>query len=69
LSFKNMNNITCKDFNEVLVQAKSYIKNEKLLVQIEKAYQYAELKHQGQLRKNGDPYLYHVLSTAYTLTL
>lgn len=64
-----MNNITCKDFNEVLAQAKSYIKNEKLLVQIEKAYQYAELKHQGQLRKNGDPYLYHVLSTAYTLTL
>ncbi len=64
-----MNYITCKDFNEVLKQAKSYIKNEKLLVQIEKAYQYAELKHQGQLRKNGDPYLYHVLSTAYTLTL
>lgn len=64
-----MNDITCKDFNKVLKQAKSYIKNEKLLAQIEKAYQYAELKHQGQLRKNGDPYLYHVLSTADTLTL
>lgn len=64
-----MDNITCKDFNEVLKQAESYIKNEKLLAQIKKAYQYAEIKHQGQLRRNGDPYLYHVLSTAYTLTL
>lgn len=64
-----MSKITCKDFSEVVNQAKSYIKNEKLLAQIEKAYQYAEFKHQRQLRKNGDPYLYHVLSTAYTLTL
>lgn len=61
--------ITCKDFNEVLNEAKSYIKSEELLNKIEKAYQYAKTKHTGQVRKNGDPYLYHVLSTAYNLTL
>ncbi|MDQ7983271.1 MAG: RelA/SpoT family protein [Spiroplasma sp.] len=64
-----MMTITCKNFNEVFEQAQSYIKNEELLAQIEKAYKYAKVKHQGQLRRNGDPYLYHVLSTAYNLTL
>lgn len=61
--------ITCKDFNEVLAEAKTYIKSEIFLNNIEKAYQYAKIKHQNQLRKNGDPYLYHLLSTAYNLTL
>lgn len=61
--------ITCKDFNEVLAEAKTYITSEVLLNKIEKAYQYAKTKHEGQLRKNGDPYLYHLLSTAYNLTL
>lgn len=61
--------ITCKDFNEVMNEAKTYIKSENLLNKIEKAYQYVKVKHEGQLRKNGDPYLYHLLSTAYNLTL
>lgn len=61
--------LTCKDFIQVQEQAKTYIKSENLLNKIEKAYQYAKSKHEGQLRKNGDPYLYHLLSTAYNLTL
>lgn len=64
-----MPEITCKDFNEVLDEAKTYIQSEALLNKIEHAYQYAKAKHEGQLRKNGDPYLYHLLSTAYNLTL
>lgn len=61
--------ITCKDFHEVLAEAKTYITSENLLKKIENAYEYAKAKHAGQLRKNGDPYLYHLLSTAYNLTL
>ncbi|MGL5268460.1 MAG: RelA/SpoT family protein [Spiroplasma sp.] len=61
--------LTCKDFNEVQEQAKTYIKSENILNKIEKTYQYAKAKHEGQIRKNGDPYLYHLLSTAYNLTL
>jgi len=61
--------ITCKDFNEVLTKAKIYIKSKNFLSRIEKAYQYTKIKHEGQFRKNGDPYIYHVLSTAYNLTL
>lgn len=64
-----MPELTCKDFNQVLHEAKTYIKSKVLLTKIEKAYQYAKDKHEGQIRKNGDPYIYHILSTAYNLTL
>lgn len=64
-----MNKLTCKDFNEVLTEAKKYIKNDHQLNKIHKAYEYAKAKHKDQFRKNGDPYLYHLLSTAYNLTL
>jgi GTP pyrophosphokinase len=31
------------------------------------AYEFADLAHQGQLRKSGEPYIQHPLHTAYTL--
>ncbi len=34
---------------------------------IEKAYNYAEKMHRGQLRKSGEPYIIHPLNVAYTL--
>lgn len=64
-----MEKLTCKDFNEVLAVAKTYIKNDQQLKKIEIAYEYALKKHGNQVRKNGDPYVYHLLSTAYNLTL
>ncbi len=35
--------------------------------QIELAYEYAEIAHQGQLRRSGEPYIQHCLHTAFTL--
>lgn len=64
-----MDNLTCKDFNQLLVEANTFIKDEKQIAKITVAYEYALKKHKGQLRKNGDPYVYHVLSTAYNLVL
>ncbi len=64
-----MNNLTCKDFNQLLAEAKTFIKDPKQITKIKIAYEYALLKHKDQYRKNGDPYVYHVLSTAYNLVL
>ncbi|WDA54231.1 MAG: RelA/SpoT family protein [Spiroplasma endosymbiont of Drosophila atripex] len=64
-----MNNLTCKDFNQLLAEAKTFIKDPKQITKIKVAYEYALLKHKDQYRKNGDPYVYHVLSTAYNLVL
>jgi len=48
-------------------EVKSYIKNKDSLELIDKAYFYASKKHEGQLRRSGDPYFVHVLSVAYEL--
>ncbi|MCX6754690.1 MAG: RelA/SpoT family protein [Candidatus Nomurabacteria bacterium] len=47
----------------------SFIPNitEKDKALIEKAYNFAKKAHEGQLRKNGDPYFIHVVSTAQNL--
>lgn len=34
---------------------------------IEKAYEFSKKAHEGQLRKNGEPYFNHVFATAYNL--
>ena len=64
-----MDNLTCKDFNQLLNQAQTFIKDVKQIAKITVAYEYAVLKHKDQYRKNGDPYVYHALSTAYNLVL
>ncbi|MDO4500649.1 MAG: bifunctional (p)ppGpp synthetase/guanosine-3',5'-bis(diphosphate) 3'-pyrophosphohydrolase [Erysipelotrichaceae bacterium] len=48
-------------------QIKSYIKKEDSLALIEKAYNYAKEKHEGQFRKSGEPYFVHIQAVAYEL--
>ena len=56
--------ITKEDlFNKV----SSYLRNEKNIDIIKKAYYYAEKSHLGQFRKSGDPYIQHPLEVAYLL--
>ena len=40
---------------------------EKQVLSIEKAFDFAEASHQGQLRKSGEPYIIHPLAAAHTL--
>lgn len=49
-------------------EVKKYISSEESLKYIEKAYDYAYQKHDGQVRKSGEPYFVHVLSVAYELS-
>ena len=53
-----------KTIKDVIRQGKRKNKNiDKAL--IEKAYEYAEKAHSGQLRKSGEPYIIHPLNVAY----
>ncbi|AGM26180.1 GTP pyrophosphokinase [Spiroplasma syrphidicola EA-1] len=54
-------------FEDVLAQIKLYIKDEKSLNEIVKAYEFAEEKHRGQIRKSGAPYIIHPLWTTFFL--
>lgn len=48
-------------------KAATYLKNEKNLDLIRKAYYLAEKYHEGQFRRSGDPYIQHPLEVAYLL--
>ena len=54
------------DFNKLLEKAGEYLPPEKIAV-LEDAYHFAAEKHQGQVRKSGEPYLEHPLQTALIL--
>jgi len=54
------------DFNKLLEKAGEYLSPEKITV-LEDAYHFAAEKHQGQVRKSGEPYLEHPLQTALIL--
>jgi len=51
----------------VIKSAKQYIKNTKHLKAIEDAFEYASIKHDGQLRKSGEPYMIHPAKVAQIL--
>ena len=55
-------------FDEVIEEVKTYITNEEELKKIEKAYQLALSKHEGQYRKSGEAYIIHPLNVAKILT-
>ena len=59
-SFKNSKSVT--DFNEVLKVIKGYITNSEDINFITRAFEFANEKHKGQLRKSGEPYINHYLS-------
>lgn len=48
--------------------AKTYLHDENNINFINKAYMVAKEKHDGQLRKSGEPYVQHPLEVAYILT-
>lgn len=50
-------------FNEV----SKYITDPNSIAMINKAYEFAQKAHQGQLRKSGEPYFVHVLNVGYIL--
>ncbi|WP_026389770.1 RelA/SpoT family protein [[Acholeplasma] multilocale] len=63
----SLNIVEIRKWSDLENELKTYITNKKELKEIEFAYNYAEEKHRGQERKNGDPYIYHPLSTGYYL--
>ncbi len=58
--------ITIEDIIEL---AKTYLHDEKNLNLITKAYMVAKEKHEGQVRKSGEPYVQHPIEVAYILTV
>lgn len=56
------------DFKILIDKIKTYNKNKEQLKIIEKAYNLALEKHQGQFRKSGEAYIIHPLNVAYILT-
>ena len=63
------NEIEEKDLtiDEILTKARSYIEDEEQIRVIEKAYQFAKEKHEGQFRKSGEAYIYHPMNVALIL--
>lgn len=51
-------------FEDVKKIYSQYIHNPDDLALIEKAYRFAEKKHEGQIRKSGDPYITHCIGVA-----
>ena len=62
---KSKNEITIDD---IIESAKKYIENDNQLDVIKQAYIFAKDKHEGQLRKSGEPYIYHPMNVALILT-
>lgn len=54
-------------FEDVKDTYSKYIHNKDDLALIEKAYRYADKKHEGQMRKSGDPYVTHCIGVAKIL--
>ncbi len=63
--FRNQGSIT--NFDEVLDLVKTYISKQEDIDFITRAFNYANEKHAGQVRKSGEPYINHCLSVAYIL--
>ncbi len=59
-----MDNIS---FNDLLNKVTTYIHNETDLKRIYEAYEFADEKHKGQMRRSGDPYITHPLHVAIIL--
>lgn len=58
-------NVTIDD---LLESCRKYLKKDENLNLINRAYNYALLKHAGQFRKSGEPYIIHPLAVAYILS-
>jgi GTP pyrophosphokinase len=54
------------EVNALIEQASAYLPDDKVAL-VKEAYEFAARAHQGQVRKTGEPYLEHPLTTAMTL--
>ncbi|MCI5745544.1 MAG: bifunctional (p)ppGpp synthetase/guanosine-3',5'-bis(diphosphate) 3'-pyrophosphohydrolase [Erysipelotrichaceae bacterium] len=63
------NEVSITSFNTVLSVINTYIKNDEDKDFITRAFNYAKEKHEGQVRKSGEPYINHLLSVTYILAL
>jgi len=54
------------NFQELKEKAQAYLPPEKVAL-VEKAYEYAEKAHRGEMRKSGEEYIQHPLHVAYYL--
>lgn len=54
-------------FENVLAEAKTYIKRQENLYLIIHAYNFAEKAHEGQKRRSGEPYIIHLINVAFIL--
>ena len=61
---KGKDNIKFEDILEKL----TYVEDEKQIEVIKRAYEFASLKHKGQFRKSGEPYIIHPMNVALILT-
>ncbi|MTV49717.1 RelA/SpoT family protein [Heliobacillus mobilis] len=52
---------------QLLKRVQSYTQAESDLEFVRRAFQYADVAHTGQLRKSGEPYIYHPLAVAFIL--
>lgn len=62
-----MNKLIAHNLEELMVPIKEYIHNEESLAMIEKAYNYADKMHEGQMRKSGEPYMIHPIQVGFIL--
>ena len=53
---------------DILSKVEKYITQEDEINTIKQAYEFAKLKHEGQFRKSGEPYIQHPLNVALILT-
>lgn len=52
---------------EIIEKARAYIEDEEQIKVINKAYEFAKKKHEGQFRKSGEAYIYHPMNVALIL--
>jgi len=62
---ENLNDLKLED---ILKEVRNYIDDEEQIKVIEKAYNFAQKKHNGQFRKSGEPYICHPINVAIILT-
>ena len=56
------------ELEDILEVCGKYLTREDSIKLIKDAYYYMESKHEGQYRKSGEPYKYHLIEVAYTLS-